>query len=260
MSDKDWALYAQHRTHFTDALVASATREGGRLCVLGAGNCNDLDLERLAETFSEIHLVDIDAKALARAVARQPAAIRPRLVRHAPVDLSGLPARRLGKWKRSPPTVPEVETAAAGALQALLARLPGSFDVVASACVLTQMSFALRTALGEGYPSMDAVRLALMGTHLNTLVGLTGDGGRFLFVTDMVSSNAYPLDNLTPERDLRDLMNEIVASGACYFAANPDIIRRLLLQVGEPELLDPWLWTGPLDRTYFVYAYRVSPS
>jgi hypothetical protein len=260
MSDKDWALYAQHRAHFTDALVASATREGGSLCVLGAGNCNDIDLERLAGTFAEIHLVDIDAQALARAVARQPAALRPRLFRHAPVDLSGLPARRLGKWKRMPPTIPEVETAAAGALKALLARLPGEFDVVASACVLTQMSFALLAALGDGHPALEAVRLALMGTHLNTLVGLTGEGGKFLFVCDMVSSNLYPLDALPPDRALREVMAEIVAAGACYFAANPEIVRRMLRQVGEPELLDPWLWTGPLGRTYFVYAYRVMPD
>src|SRR5450432_2426587 len=47
-TDDDWALYADHRAHFTEAIVASASRAGGRLCVLGAGKCNDVDLERLA--------------------------------------------------------------------------------------------------------------------------------------------------------------------------------------------------------------------
>ena len=29
------------------------------LCVLGAGNCNDLDLRRLSSLFDEVHLVDL---------------------------------------------------------------------------------------------------------------------------------------------------------------------------------------------------------
>ncbi len=29
-------------------------------------------------------------------------------------------------------------------------------------------------------------------------------------------------------------------------------------RVEAPELLDPWLWTGPLGRLYFVYALRLS--
>ena len=32
-----------------------------RLCVLGAGNCNDLDLVRLARSFAQVHLVDLDS-------------------------------------------------------------------------------------------------------------------------------------------------------------------------------------------------------
>jgi hypothetical protein len=49
----------------------------------------------------------------------------------------------------------------------------------------------------------------------------------------------------------------VVEKGACYWAANPDIVAGLLGEVAEPELLPPWLWTGPLDRTYLVYALRL---
>ena len=36
----------------------------------------------------------------------------------------------------------------------------------------------------------------------------------------------------------------------------------VLAHAGTPELLDPWLWTGPLGRTYLVYAVqlRVPPE
>jgi hypothetical protein len=257
-AEKDWALYAAHRARFTAALLESARGVGGRLCVLGAGLCNDVDLERLAETFSEIHLVDLDAKSLARAAARQTEAVRARLHRHAPFDLSGLSPRRLARWKRVPPTVDELTVASDAALATTLARLPGPFDVVASACVLTQMSFSLRTALGARNPMLDAVRISLMGHHLNTLVGLTAAGGASLFVSDVVSSNFYPLDALPADRDRREVLRDIVDAGAAYYAANPDVVGALLGQVGAPELLEPWLWTGPLARTYFVYAYRVA--
>jgi hypothetical protein len=256
-ADRDWALYAAHRARLTEAIRASAPRAGGRLCLLGAGRCNDVDLDALAQVFSEIHLVDVDDKALAGAVARQAADTRGHLRRHGGIDLAGLSVRRLARWKRVPPDANELDAAAGAALDAVLARVPGPFDVVASTCVLTQMAFALRTALGERHPALDAARLALMRAHLSTLVSLTAAGGAALFVTDMVSSTTYPLDGLPPDRDLYDVMRDVVATGACYWAANPELVNGLLVEVAQPELLAPWLWTGPLERTYLVYALRL---
>lgn len=261
--ENDWDLYAGHRSHMTDALIKSANGAAGRLCILGAGRCNDVDLERLLLTFSEIHLVDIDKAALAQAVARQSPATKARLHTHAPVDLAGLTEKRLKKWQRSPPSLEDVEAVSVSTLESLTASLPGPFDVVASACVLTQMSFALREGLGDQHPMLGPLRLSLMVTHLSTMFELTAIGGTPLFVSDLVSSDFFPLDDLPPERNLLDVMSDIVETGAYYFAANPNLIRELLRRdelfcdrVSEPELLDPWLWHGPHDRTYMVYAFR----
>jgi hypothetical protein len=256
----DWQLYAAHRARFTETVRAQLARPGGRLCVLGAGACNDLDLAALAgdDAFAEIHLVDIDGKALARAVARQEAPVRARLHRHGEIDLAGLSTRRLARWKRAPPDEAELEATASATLDGLLARLPGPFDVVVSACVLTQMAFALREALGERHPALEAARRALMRTHLSTLVSLTDAGGTALFVSDLVSSNFYPLDELPPDAELAQVVRDVVASGAGYYAANPELVRALLAEAGEPEMLPPWLWTGPLARTYLVYALRLA--
>jgi hypothetical protein len=262
ISNRDWALYAHHRTRLTEAILSSITRAGGRLCVLGAGYCNDLDLERLSVEFSEIHLVDIDAAALGAAVARQTPIVRSRLRPHAKVDLSGL-SGRLGKWKRRPPTLSQVHAAGATTTQGLLARLPGPFDLVVSACVLTQMAFAARDQLGDAHPMLPAVRLSLIATHVHTLVGLTAIGGSALFVCDLSSSSLFPLHEVEPTQDLREVMGRIVGSGRFYHAANPAPIEGLLTgetfcrRVAAPTLLDPWLWTGRLDRTYFVYALRI---
>ncbi len=259
-SGDDWALYADHRAHFTEGLLSCARQLGGRLCLLGAGQCNDVDLERLAETFSEIHLVDIDSAALARAVARQPPSVRARLHRHAPIDLSGL-SKRLKKWKAAGPTPAGLEASAASALLSIVASLSGPFDVVASACVLTQMSFHLRDVLGENHPMLAPVRLSLVATHLSSLVGLTKVGGVSLFASDLTSSSFYPVGEILPDGNLRDAMNKIVETGRFYHAANPHLIRDVLSRheghrVGEPEWLDPWIWTGSHGRTYLVYALR----
>jgi hypothetical protein len=257
-ADDDWNLYSSHRARLTEAILSAARSAGGRLCVLGAGPCNDIDLERLASTFSEIHLVDIAPGAVARAVARQPAEIRSRLFRHAPTDLSGLSSKRLSKWKRFAPMTRDIETATASSLQAIIAQLPGPFDVVASACVLTQMSFDLRTRLGEGHPMFGPIRLSLVAMHVNLLVGLTAPSGVALLVSDATSSNHYPLADLQADRDMRTVLSDVVKRGACYFAANPEVIGSFLSQLGELELLDPWLWTAGLGRTYLVYAFRLS--
>ncbi|HEX3775973.1 MAG TPA: hypothetical protein VHV51_15985 [Polyangiaceae bacterium] len=261
----DWALYAGHRAHFTRALLSCARGPGARLCVLGAGQCNDIDLEQLAEAFSEIHLVDLDPSALAAGVSRQSVAIRPRIFPHSPLDLSPLTPKRAGKWQRKAPTRAELEAAETATLATLRARLPGPFDVVASACVLTQMAFALRQAIGERHAALGAIRASIIATHLRTLVELTKLGGSCLFTSDLVSSTTYPLDSLSPDRSLNELMHEIVREGASYHAANPKLIREMLHHdlilaehAGEPEELDPWLWTGPLGRTYLVYALRLA--
>src|SRR5512145_3246665 len=70
-------------------LLLGAAPKGGRVCVLGAGNCNDLDLPELAEHFAEVHLVDIDEVALRTAVRGQSSEVKARIRPHV-VDLSGI--------------------------------------------------------------------------------------------------------------------------------------------------------------------------
>src|SRR4051812_28723246 len=56
------AEFAGHRSHVTELLGAASGDQ--QLCVLGAGNCNDIDLSRLAEQYRGICLADIDAESL----------------------------------------------------------------------------------------------------------------------------------------------------------------------------------------------------
>jgi hypothetical protein len=255
----DWDLYTGHRTRFTDLLMTSAS--GGSLCLLGAGHCNDVDLDRLATRYSAIHLVDIDKAALLAAVSRQRPAVQALLHVHAPLDLSGF-EHRLKRWKRAAPSALDIAAASSAAI-ASVANLPGPFDLVASACVLTQMSFTARDALGDGHRMLGALRISLVKTHLAVLIGLTARGGSALLACDLTSSTSFPLANVHLEQNLFDVMGDIVEKGAFYHAANPNLIEEVLqaepvlhAMAGESELLEPWLWRGAFDRTYFVYALR----
>ncbi|MGA2501139.1 MAG: hypothetical protein ABSH20_25660, partial [Tepidisphaeraceae bacterium] len=92
------AWFASHRQRI-EALLRRGPK-GGRLCVLGAGNCNDLDLPELAGHFGEIHLVDLD-EAAARGATKLLGLTN--VVVHAPVDITGI-AAIISTWGMPRPT------------------------------------------------------------------------------------------------------------------------------------------------------------
>jgi hypothetical protein len=87
-SRHQWEPFAEHRRCLTAALARGATAGRTRLCVLGAGNGNDLDLTALLSAHREVHLADIDDEALARGAERQGVARHPRLHLHGGVELT----------------------------------------------------------------------------------------------------------------------------------------------------------------------------
>jgi hypothetical protein len=240
-----WERYAGHRRHVTEEILALGS--GGRLCLLGAGNANDLDLEALAARFQEIHLVDLDPGALSRATGRQSPAVRARLRSHAPVDLSGL-YRQLGQRR-----LPGADALVAAGAAEVLGQLPGPFDVVASCCVLSQMSWALETLAASEAP-LPVLQQTLVRIHLRTLLGLIHPAGAALLVADLISSDHHDLD---PGEDLAALARKLAAERLAYPVCNPELIRQVLRHdagLGGATLTAgaPWLWDGPNQLTYLV--------
>src|SRR5262252_612142 len=171
-----FSSFAVHRQHMTALALRDVAPEAGlRLCILGAGNCYDVDLVKLASSYREIHLVDVDPAALAR--ARQPlgADAGAKVFSHAPLDLSGL-FDRLDRWARLEVEPQKLLGHAAEASAQIARSLPGPFDVVISACLLSQIQLAIYNVLSAAHPLFDAVRHIVNLTHLRTLAGLMAPG------------------------------------------------------------------------------------
>jgi hypothetical protein len=257
------ASFAGHRERLTAIVAQGAESDaGGRLCVLGAGNCHDLDLARLSAAFREIHLVDIDAAAIEGARDRQEEAVRSRIVCHAPVDLSGL-VDRIDRWKQMQVTPDEVMNHPAEASRKIVETLPGPFDVVLSACVLTQLQLFALEVLTPTHRLFEAVRQIVNLTHLRTLARLIAPDGRAILATDVISSKTYPLDDIEPGADLPKLMAELLDKKAIY-AAHPGLLAWMggedpmlsrTVQISSPS--DVWLWNNGPQLVFLVYALEM---
>src|SRR5262249_7825480 len=131
-----WDAFASHRQKVSGLLAAPGDPRRNRLCILGAGNCNELDLPRLLNAQSKPHLGGLDAKALVRGVTRQGVAGHPSLHLIGGFDVTGM-LGAIATW--SPRAW--IHDAAIAALtesppRRVASALPGPFDLVASTCLL----------------------------------------------------------------------------------------------------------------------------
>ncbi len=254
--------FVDHRARFTELVLAAAPAEGcGRLALFGAGNAQDLDLAALAARYAEIHLVDLDAAAIQRAATRQPEDLRSRIFCHAPVDLSGL-IGSLDHFTSRRPTLAQIDAAVAPASAAIAAALPGPFDVAVSCCLATQLSFGLTAVLGDGYPLLAEIRRCVLTIHLRSLAAVTRAGGTVLFVSDTCSNDTYPLDELPPDANLRDVLADVSRTGNVFFAADPLLISQILRKDAvlsgrafNVRPINPWLWQNGPARVFLVAGY-----
>jgi hypothetical protein len=265
----DWDLFAAHRARLS-ALIREAAPSGrpSRLCVLGAGNCNDLDLPSLVPLFAQTHLVDLDGEAMRRGVERQNMAGGPALHRHAGVDITGCLGAMAAWSAQTAMTDAELERCATLPVTGAVPHLPGPFDLVVSACVLSQIVYAVVDALGERHPRfIDAVRAMRLG-HLRLLAELVAPGGTGILCSDVVSSDSFPgLPAVAPQA-MAATVFRLVHEGNFFHGLNPAVVVSQLrsdpvlrAQATDVEYRPPWLWTI-CERSYAVYAitFRKCPA
>jgi hypothetical protein len=253
-----WDGFAGHR----ERMMALLAETGGSLALLGAGNCNDVDLPALLARHSEVHLVDLDDEALRRARERQLPDVGARVVLHSPVDLTGAldrltPGAAAAVLRADPG---ELHEAATARIRSAIGR---TFDTVVSCCLLSQITQSCRRGLGTDHPDLNDIADGLLTAHLRALLLLTNPGGTALLVTDVVSSETYPLDELyTPENAL-PLLDQLEQTGNLLTGTSPRDLRRFFtrddvaapLLATPPRLVPPWLWRLGEDLTLLTCAW-----
>jgi len=230
-----WSSYAGHRNRVMQILKQQTV---SKVTLLGAGNCNDVDLRKLLDVVSVARLVDIDEEALSRGKEQQGVGAEPQLD-SVGRDLSGI-APLLGA---SPLDLASCIAAA----EDVEWQLEGDQDLVVSLCLWTQIVDAVADAFSSGSTAILPLLLTLRRTHLDRMIRLLRPGGQCWLITDIVSSDTV-LELQAPNVDLAALMKSLLAEGNFFTAANPLAIRQDLLsaqfrtRIDDCQLVEPWLW------------------
>ena len=259
LADATWALYSAHRERVMRTLLEAGTGSAERLCLLGAGNLNDFDLGLLLATFQEIVLVDVDAEALQRGLARQGLTGDPRIQGVAPVDVSGVFAE-LTVIEGGQPDEAVIDRCLQTWTQTPDFGWQGRCDVVASVGLLTQLIDGVTRTIGESHPRVWDVVSALRTQHLRLMLELAAPGGAAVLVTEVVSSDSCPALLSVGEQELPELLRREIAARNFFTGTNPAALQQLLRtdvglaeQLADVRFSEPWLWEF-LARTYAVYA------
>ena len=262
---QNWRQYAGHRERLMSLLAAAGAGQGRDICILGAGNCNDLDTERLATEFSEIHLVDIDPEALERGRESFPASRRDAVALHPNIDLSGF-IDRLDEWGDRFPDDRELGRAALEAIQKIVNQIGCRSDVVLSTCVLSQLPIPYRRTWVTSASNWKRLHDAITAVHLATLAATVRPGGHGVMAFDLFGSRRAPgllgLDQDDGEA-IQAFVEEQVGAGEIKLDWDPAAILARLKSsslsslVESPRLTLPWLWnTGDTLVVYGLLFQR----
>ena len=255
--------FESHRLRVTRHILSASRPGARRLCILGAGNANDLDLELLAHAFQEVHLADLDREALARAASRAPAR-RANLRLHGGVDLSGI----VGALDSSGPARAD-DARRDRSIRELIRRaretpspeIGGPFDMVVSTCLLTQLMNAAAGVVGAAHPRLDELLAAIRTAHLCLLAKTTAPGGSAILICDVASSDDHPRIATADDDELATLASQLAAKQLYFAGAGFAEMERQLREhpvlsrsVTGVKTLPPWRWRISPRRTFLVLA------
>ncbi|EMI20390.1 hypothetical protein RMSM_02672 [Rhodopirellula maiorica SM1] len=239
-------------------IASTASPSHRRLCLLGVGNGNDVDLEVLANHFDEICLVDLDEASLRQCVDGLSVTAANRTKMRGRVDLSCV----LSQLDSLHGNV-AVPGQTLDDLVSMARDLPpkidlGRWDVVVSTCLLSQLIDSVFIAVGPTHPRSTELALAVRDGHLAQLEAVVCEGGKTLLITDFVSSDTLPQLRDVASDSLQSLVHQAVANRNFFTGLNPAV---LLQQMRKGQVsvkaYPAWRWVlGP--RCFAVCAVETA--
>lgn len=258
-----WQCAREHRERVTTLLLNSAPGRS-RLCLLGAGNCNDVDLCRLLEGFGHITLIDIDRQAMEQGLAKQLDQAADQTFSRIEIidaDVTGI-SEALSLVTDSATDIELLVGEICSRLQQIPTSLPiRSFDVVASVCLLSQIVFEVNESLGQDASLLRVIQ-AVRQQHLHLLVQMLRLGGRGFLITDFVSSVTAPELTQVPANALSEVVRALIHQQNFFTGLNPAVLANQMQTdptfsgaTQRLQVIDPWIWDfGP--RVYAVCGFQ----
>jgi hypothetical protein len=255
-SRTSWPWFSEHRERVLN-LIRSHSRQpaaSGALAVLGAGNCNDLDLTQLLKKFATVDLVDLDQLALDAGIARQGLSGEPRLRCIGNTDVTSA-LEALAAWSSG------CVNTAVGLSRQRPSGLAAHYDVVLSSCLFSQLVASVVYALGEAHVNFMDWVLCLRQRHVQQLIELTRPGGVAILVNDLVSSDSAPSLLGATNDNLISLMGELLETGNFFHGCSPFAIAQacrrtpeIASRLGDLRITSPWRWDIGRQRAALVYG------
>ena len=261
-SASSWDIAQPHRHNVTNHLLRYHLPANSRLCILGAGNCNDLDLATLAGTFESVDLVDIDRSAVEKGVANQRLGDSSNITIHGELDVTGV-------WDQLA-AIANSDDKPDAAIDALIRSSEewtgfnglGDFGTVASTCLLSQLHDGILKAVGEKHDRYFELIASIRQRHFQLLYDMVCLGGTAMVITDFVSSETAPDLPMLSGRALSSRLEQMIVNHNFFTGLNPMRLTALLHDadfftgaVTDQACSAPWLWNlGP--RHYAVAALR----
>jgi len=254
----NWRLYRSHREAVADLICQPPQPASERLCILGAGNCNDLDLARFTGRFAQVDLVDLDREAMAKGVQRQSPPAPGSISLHGGVDLTGI-LKTLATWERYRPGRESIAHCIREAHAFAGLPFPGRFEVAASMCLLSQIIDSIVSVTGSQAVPEELVE-TLRQRHLRLLAELLVPGGVGFLFTDFAleRGSSRPARGTSPEPESFEGTSGNAFLGVspqelCALASNSAVLRT---QVGKAQVTPSWLWRQNPRRTLRVCAIQ----
>ncbi len=244
-----WTWYAEHRAKVTSLLERLAGDASGlSLCLLGAGNLNDVDLRRLLARYVSIDLVDWDIDAMQQGLRRQSIDTQQAISICGPIDLSH--SATIARSNRGAADLPRRD-----------------YDSIASLCLLSQLIDQTAQSHGANHPQLLTAIQAVRHRHLRLLADHLRPGGMMMLVTDFVSSDTCPELLTIDERTVPAAAHGWLNAGNFFTGLNPAVLRQSLLNDRDVaplwrdvRLHAPWRWRISARRAYAVYALEATRS
>ena len=259
-SRNSWEVFTPHRKQVMSLLLHQSLTNLGSICLLGSGNCNDVDLKELLTAYDEVTLIDLDPVALQFGIGQQKVKGHSRLSYHPEIDISGI-IPYLDKWLKQAPTNKEK----ANCLQAMsqntsLIPFQNQFDVVVSCCMISQIFHAISLTQLSSRDKLQLTKL-IRYHHLKQLLDLTPSKGTVILISDMITSDTVPELSDSSFQPSPPFLSKLVKEKQYFSGLNPfAILTEINTQfpwVKETSLSPPWIWPFHKEKSFLAYAIHM---